>query len=183
MAVFCFERFQDFTRQQEQIGFLHDGGTVLEFRQNFSGQVCERFRRRTVFRENGETRRLFFENGRQLGDDFRRKNEFPHVYIRFSGVAVKGFGKDDQEIPSAHAIAFSIHGKAGAALIKRNNFHFAVQVQFEMDFLVVKDLRPIVVLVEIIHKAFSLLKDIFGQYSALYGVNYSRNSPIIQVGF
>ena len=96
---------------------------------------------------------------------------------------MKGFGKDDQEIPSAHAIAFSIHGKAGAALIKRNNFHFAVQVQFEMDFLVVKDLRPIVVLVEIIHKAFSLLKDIFGQYSALYGVNYSRNSPIIQVGF
>ena len=45
---FCFERFQDFTRQQEQIGFLHDGGTVLEFRQNFSGQVCERFRRRTA---------------------------------------------------------------------------------------------------------------------------------------
>ena len=97
------------------------------------------------------------------------KMNLPHVYIRFSGVAVKGFGKDDQEIPSAHAIAFSIHGKAGAALIKRNNFHFAVQVQFEMDFLVVKDLRPIVVLVEIIHKAFSLLKDIFRPvFSALW---------------
>lgn len=161
-------------RQKEQVSVLLCRGAAVIALQYLRCQRCNAGACQLL---PADHRRLRHAGGQCLLQ-FRQtpgaENEFSHIHGGLGGIPVYATGIQKGNIPRLHGKALSVLGQNGAALKQHDDLHLIVQVRGKADPLIMQDLRLLVILLQIVHGARSII-DIFVSFIVGYDLYSTKN--------